>query len=207
MSRCLTVAALISCLAAGIHGGKRQWTAQEEFCADSLGVPRARGSQKAHPDWVKYLAWSAEIAVFGDVKSIAHDIDGPYHTLVTVLVTDYWKGDGPSSLVIALHSGPSYSSDTGRIVTHSMLGEPTFDVGEEVVLFLDRAYFEQTVGDPKYALPPNHWRVTGRTKLLANSGVIIEATSPSRTWPVQSFRKQVDKIVNAQAQQCAGGTP
>lgn len=204
MIRSLALSCLAVCLASPVQAGVRHWTARDEACAESLGVPRARGTLKSHPGWLKYLAWSAEIAVMGEVESITHDLDGPYHTLVTVSVSDYWKGSGPSSLVVALHGGPS--STDGRIAEIHVEGEPSFAAGEDVLLFLDKNHLEQTVGDTTFVLPPNHWRLTGRTKLLVDRE-IIEATPPARTWSLPRARKEVDRIVDAQATQCAVGTP
>lgn len=84
-----------------------------------------------------HYAALADLVLVGRIQKIEYHIEGPYHTWVRVVPQKILKGKGnePEIVVKLLVSGPVLHPN-GQILIADSTGEPSFAVGERVLLFL-----------------------------------------------------------------------
>src|SRR5262245_19127135 len=57
---------------------------EEIACAKSLGIDFWEYTAPDSPNFLKYLAWRADLIVEGRTTEVCQDLNGPFHTLVGV---------------------------------------------------------------------------------------------------------------------------
>jgi len=182
---------------------RRDWSAQEIACAQTVGVELAADPEPGSLGYVKRLAWLADVVVTGTVSEIRHDLKGPYFTLADIDVLTVLKGGEapPGSLTVALMSGPAYSPTDGKIVQSHVVHEPTFAKDEWVLLFLTQGTRESGPVQ-SYELAADWYRVVNQSKFTIEGG-----TATLHGWGTGDYRLKacvtdIAAVVQAQSTKC-----
>lgn len=129
------------------------WTAEETHCAQMVGVDLLGDPEPGSRDYIKRLAWLADLVVYGTVGRIRQDPTGASHTQVRINVMSVRKGQLPKRAVtIALPSGSVHSERLEGMLDERPVDEPSFVRGETVLLFLTEGTPSSDPGQP-YGLP------------------------------------------------------
>jgi hypothetical protein len=183
--------------------GGWDWSEKELECAGSIGVDLTTVPRVSDEKYIRYLAWIADLVIYGSVEEVSHDIRGTYLTVVRVKVSAFTKGDGDpgATVYVNLRSGPFYSSERDAIFRQSVAGETSFTKGEEIVLFLT-----STGWDPDqpsgYALPSDHYCLVDNGKWNVKDGAAWHNERPSVSISTEWIDQEVDTVVATQSGSC-----
>jgi len=183
------------------------WTSEEIQCARSLGIELDGFPAPGSDDYVKRLAWLADLIVIADVTEIRLDTRGAHHTQVGLNVQSVSKGAPPTGqLTVALMSGPVYVPALDEVLEAESVNEPTFEKGERVLLFLTKGHMETpSISGPSYDFPENFYSVVNDAKFKISGGVATLSGWGSGEYDVLTCNLQIDAVVQAQAANCVGG--
>jgi hypothetical protein len=146
------------------------FSAAQLSCANDQKIDLTQAPSPDEALYLTHLTWLADHVVIGTVSEIKHDIRGPYPTLVHLDVAEALKGSLTGEIVVALESdGPRYDATIGKFAQLFASGEPVFEKGEEVLVFLTKKYTVIPEMPEKFALPPGTYRPFVETKLRLDS--------------------------------------
>ena len=149
------------------------------------------------------MAWVADLVVHGSVEEVSHDIEGPYPTIVRAKVASTVKGsvDSGESVYVNLRSGPFYSPERDSMFEQVVVGETTFEKGENVILFLTSYGWDPS--DPVYDLAPGHFRLVDNGKWSVKDEVASHSEEgPSVQHSTEWIDEEVGLVVVTQSQNC-----
>ena len=178
------------------------FSAAQLSCAKDQEIDLTRAPSPDEALYLTHLTWLADHVAIGTVSEIKHDIRGPYPTLVDLDIAEALKGSLTGEIVVALDSGPRYDETTGKIGQVIASGEPVFEKGEEVLVFLTRKYPVIPEMPEKFALPPGTYRPLVETKLRLDSEKAT-LVGGDRTYGRKEARDEVLAAV-AYAESCRG---
>ena len=179
------------------------WTEQEIRCAQRVGVDLLSYPKPGSSDYVKRLAWLADLVVYGTVAKIRHDPKGAYHTQVRIDVLSVRKGQRPKGrLTLALMSGPVFVPSTNQTFQQQSFHEPSFAKGETVLLFLTKGPLESDA--QSYELPENAYCLVNNAKLRIDG-----VTATLQGWGIGDYNVvrsdyEIRQVVAAQSTNCRG---
>ncbi len=200
---------ILTCALGSIPGYavRRDFSPAEISCARSVGAAIDNGRNYADPSvGPRTLAWISDLVIRGSATSIRSDLEGAYHTLVDVQVTETLKGTSLPQITVTLRSGLAWAASEGQIMRLTVSHEPTFTVGEDLFLFLTLDYASMpgtTAGT--YALDANQYNLVAKGKYLvvdAAAGRVVNAAFPVERHTIQQMRDDVQTTVSAQSTNC-----
>jgi len=106
-----------------------------------------------------------------EVKSAWDEEGSKIFTYVKIAIDEYWKGEGPREMVLRVPGG------TVGDITLWVEDAPSFEVGEEVVLFLNDIEFFRLTG----------W-FQGKYKIINGRAVNVEK---GESIPIEEFKRRV----------------
>jgi len=166
------------------------WTPEETQCARSVGIELDKDPDPGSANYVKRLAWLADLVVYGKVDKTRHDPRGPYPTTVRINVLSIRKGRLPKGpLTVALTSEP------GR--------EPSFARGETVLLFLTKRTLGSDPGQ-SHELPEDSYGLVNDSKFRIDGVTATLQGSGSGEYNVIRSDYQIREVVAAQSTNCRG---
>jgi hypothetical protein len=182
----------------------QRWSDGEKDCAETIGVNLRVAASPSDPHYERRLAWVSELIVRGTVTKIQHDIRGTYPTIVTLSIASVLKGDVSvgSTIGVNLFSGPTYSEQQGDIAPTTLIGEPTFAVGEDVLLFLTTSHPEPVEEPRKYALAPGTYLLVNKSKWLIEGTTVTHAQFTDHRHSLDWIQAEVGLTVRTQQSNC-----
>lgn len=181
-----------------------EWTPEEIACAATLGI-ELKSNYDSPSTTPSALAWISDVVVRGVVTEIRSNLEGKYHTLVTVAVSETFKGSPGSTVTVRLISGPTFSDADGKFGHLSVSTEPVFSVSEDVLLFLTDDYTVLPGADPLlYAHGSNEFTVVvkGKYHVVASGDQLINAKYPLEALPLNQTIGKIQNAVSLQASNC-----
>lgn len=171
-------------------------------CAGSIGVNLRSAAVVSDATYVRHLAWVADLVVYGSVEEVSHDIEGTYLTIVRVKIVSTVKGsvDSGEPVYVNLRSGPFYSPERDSMFGQVVVGEATFEKGENVILFLTSYGWDPS--DPAYDLAPGHFRPVDEGKWTVRDEVASHSERPSVEFSTEWINEEVGLVVVTQSQNC-----
>jgi hypothetical protein len=122
---------------------------------------------------------------------------------VQLQVTESLKGKLAGTIAIALDSGPRYCERPGVFSHVYASEEPSFETGEEVLVFLTTHYPIIPEDPARFVLPANTYRPLGDVKYVLDSTMATPEGTPGYAVPKAWARSEVLGTV-AYAASCGG---
>jgi hypothetical protein len=202
----LQLTALVVALAVWERAGaiRFDWTDAEVQCAKTVGVYLRADVEPGSSGYVRHLAWISDLIVSGTVAEIRYDARGAYHTQVRINVLSVKKGRKPFRLLtVALISGPVYGPRLDRVVEGKLVNEPSFALGETVLLFLTKGHLESDSDDgPSYELPENFYCLVNQSKFHLSGGIATLEGWGRGDYDVALSDAEIQEVVSTQAFDC-----
>jgi hypothetical protein len=178
------------------------WSDEEVACAATIDVALRAASRPSSPTYERRLAWLADVIVSGMVKELENIVQGAYRSVLVLEVGAVWKG-GPldgSDVRVCLEAGPSYSAVEGRVVHIPFHDESTFEIGEEVLLFLTDG--AELTAETPYVLPVNHYYMIYGVKWSLTDTVAIHGLDSEHQHPTEWLYSEISIAVETQRWEC-----
>jgi len=179
------------------------FTEEEIRCARTVGVDLVGDPNPGSSDYVKRLAWLADLVVYGVVDKLCSEPHGSHVTQVRIKVVSIKKGQlGAGRLTVALVSGPQYSATLDRILEGRFDNEPSFAKGEAVLLFLTKGRIGAEDSEPAFSPPDRFYRLVDYSKFLVDG-----VTATLQGWGTGEYNVvrsdyEIRQVVAAQATNC-----
>lgn len=179
------------------------WTDEEKACAASIGVDLGQPLEPGSAAQIRGLTWISDLVVFGRVVEITHDIEGDYPTILKIHVTLVKKGKPEAApLYVMLMSGPTYYRPLGIMADVELHGEPSFQEGESVLLFLTKGIHRIPSDPTAFALGPGQYNLVNRTKFVVNEEIVRIDGRPGPEHPLDSVHRWIDLARTTQEGGC-----
>lgn len=200
VSACSAIFLGLPSVRAAVH----TYTEQEIVCAATIGVDLRVGADPYSSAFVRRLAWVSDHVVYGEVKEILHDLRGPYATNVKLQIFSAMKGTLVQGdiVYIAIFSGPVFLEPQNRIVDKTTSHEPSFVVGEKVLVFLNSSYVELPDNPDAEKLRPGQYRLSNNAKWNLKDRKVTLDGLPSPTYSIGLVQQEVALTTQTQQANC-----
>jgi hypothetical protein len=194
-------------------GIRWDWSAEEVACARKIGVNL--GGAPKDKFFVRQMTWLSDAVVTGTVTAVEHEPSTGFRTTVVLAVESVHKGDQiPPTIEILLNDGPFYSEVYGQMLEVDS-GEPDFERGERVLVFLTGGTFRSHMqGMNEVSLAPHQFGVvdsgkwtihqdgTGTFGIVCTSSVDAGSCGPQRVDGIGWMENEIERSRTAQAILC-----
>jgi hypothetical protein len=99
-------------------------------------------------------------------------------------------------------SGPVYDRQPSVIVQSELAGEPKFQSGEAVLLFLTTGTWYDPSRPSAYVLPPGHLRLVDNEKWHVEQGSVWSTHVPEKKHAIAWMDEEIMAAVHAQSTGC-----
>lgn len=175
---------------------------EERACAASVGVelewPATDGPALLA---LRTLAWFSPFIVRGVVTNVQARMTGSPATIVTISVHGVEKGSVPEETIrVIAPGGPQFVPSRGQIWVGQVHGKPSYEAGEEVLLFLHDEPPARGAAEDRYGR--GDYRLAFGAKYLVSADEVRHALRSSEVYPLAKALEEIRLAVSKQKTLC-----